>query len=538
MALSSILLLVLGLSKAISARALDEKCIKWSSCDELNKNVTEFVSPQQIDHFECGHLTVPLDYTDPASEPLQLNLFRIKAKKEPVLGTIIFNSGGPGGNGAVDFPVVGSDLRANVGDQYHLLSWDPRGTGFTIPFICNATATTTSGSDAPQKRDLGNLTSTNLTKILLNGGWESAGAVITACQTKAEEVSPYIGTSFVARDLLEMVDALAEDGLLRYYGWSYGTALGSYFAAMFPDRVERMVLDGNVDPEDYRAGHYGDNIRDADATFAGFLKACYKNKAECPLVDFFNATSAEDILESLNAILQPLAAELSQNLTSEASAAYSAIKQTILMHQGLYFPALYPSMAENLVMLLNATEPDSADESAGASPKWTYGESAALNQAGIAIRGADATWHIENASDYVPQAEYQSTVSSFSDLWYYSTWTAAQWKVPAKERFYGGFNTTTKHPILYVNGKYDPVTPLKHAERASKRFKGSVVLEHGGYGHGVFADPSTCVQKHVQAYFDRGVLPEEGSSCEPDLGIWELAKARKGLFAGALPPPE
>jgi pimeloyl-ACP methyl ester carboxylesterase len=37
-------------------------------------------------------------------------------------------------------------------------------------------------------------------------------------------------------------------------GHSYGTYLGETLAAMFPERVERMVLDAVLNPHEYRDG--------------------------------------------------------------------------------------------------------------------------------------------------------------------------------------------------------------------------------------------------------------------------------------------
>lgn len=47
--------------------------------------------------------------------------------------------------------------------------------------------------------------------------WERAGALAKACSDKAEH-GDLVGTAFVARDMMRVVDALGEDGLLRYYG--------------------------------------------------------------------------------------------------------------------------------------------------------------------------------------------------------------------------------------------------------------------------------------------------------------------------------
>lgn len=37
-------------------------------------------------------------------------------------------------------------------------------------------------------------------------------------------------------------------------GFSYGTLLGTTLATMFPDKIARLVIDGNINPIDYYYG--------------------------------------------------------------------------------------------------------------------------------------------------------------------------------------------------------------------------------------------------------------------------------------------
>jgi pimeloyl-ACP methyl ester carboxylesterase len=120
------------------------------------------------------------------------------------------------------------------------------------------------------------------------------------------ETGQYVGTASTARDLINIADTLNKDDLLRYYEWSYGTVVGAYTAAMFPDKIDRMVLDGNLDPEDYRAGHYGDFVRDADKAFVGCLQECLDNKSRCALAQYANATCVDDLYEAVNTLLESL----------------------------------------------------------------------------------------------------------------------------------------------------------------------------------------------------------------------------------------
>jgi hypothetical protein len=70
-----------------------------------------------------------------------------------------------------------------------------------------------------RKRQLSELTSINVTEAFLTEGWDYAGQSADACYAQANETGSLIGTAFAAKDMIAIIDALGEDGLLRYYGW-------------------------------------------------------------------------------------------------------------------------------------------------------------------------------------------------------------------------------------------------------------------------------------------------------------------------------
>ena len=488
----------------------------WRACPEVNAAITSSNGIEGVP-VDCATLSVPLDYTSSSSSSLDLDLFRVNATQEPVLGSVLINFGGPGGAGGENLPLLAKEMAANIGPQWNLVSWDPRGTGKTIPFDCGDAA----ALPPTRKRQANALVNANLTEYFLNGGWESITYIADACAANATaaENGQYISTAFVARDMIEIVDALGEDGRLRYYGWSYGTALGSYVAAMFPDRVERIVLDGNLNPLNYQAGHYGDFLVDADSAFNAFLEECLANAEECSLATYANATSTSDMLDVINAALLPLSSTAASSVVAFSS--YSAVQQIVF--GALYYPRNWPSLADTITSLLNGTW----------TPPVPSNTTGTYNLGGIwpilGIRGSDATFRTNDSAEYLARVQYQDTVSDFDTNWP-AMWLNAQWKIYAKERYEGNFSVKTAHPILYVNGQFDPVTPLADARNASSQFEGSAVLAHSGYGHGIVVSPSRCVAGYVQRYFKDGVLPENGTVCEPDNGPWEMSKLP--AFAG------
>jgi hypothetical protein len=58
----------------------------------------------------------------------------------------------------------------------------------------------------------------NSTEASIAAAWESNQVVVDACATALEEFGSLIGSAYTARDMMQIVDALNEDGMLRYYG--------------------------------------------------------------------------------------------------------------------------------------------------------------------------------------------------------------------------------------------------------------------------------------------------------------------------------
>ena len=76
--------------------------LDWAPCE------LEGIPKDQITvSFDCAKLPVPLDYTNLDSGSLPLQLIKVNATKEPVLGSVLFNPGGPGSSAVEDLAKVG-----------------------------------------------------------------------------------------------------------------------------------------------------------------------------------------------------------------------------------------------------------------------------------------------------------------------------------------------------------------------------------------------------------------------------------------------
>ncbi|CAI7651000.1 unnamed protein product [Penicillium viridicatum] len=468
--------------------------IQWESCGDLGVNGTT--------ELECGSLAVPLDYTEPDSgKTLDLQILRAPAPNQPSKGSVFFNFGGPGASGIAEMSLNGSALSVFVGGSYDIVNVVPRGTGSTLPFSCYT------DKEERIRSNLRAPVATNASDVSLGEVWAEVKNKADACTHAQSETGALVGTAFTARDIMNVVDALEEDGKLRLWGQSYGTVLGSTLIAMFPDRIDKVLLDGVMDAQEYYHINVG-QVADADSAFSGFCSQCVDKKEICPIAG--NRT-AEELEEDIYAAMEALKSEpIPVSVDGHGYIVdYAAIKGTI--YNALYFPATWPRLAEKLDVMFSGNITGILTDFVAPLPATPSAE------ASLGIKCSDNQSPLETLEDALPGVHARAKLSKIGgDVVDFSALQCARWGMPAKEQYTGDFRIKTESPVLLVSTQNDPNTPLVSAKKMSEGFEGSVVLEQEGYGHTITSQGSLCTIKAIMAYFSDGTLPEPNTICEVD----------------------
>ncbi|KAI1345369.1 TAP-like protein-domain-containing protein [Xylaria sp. FL0043] len=491
--------------KVSETRGYPTSSIQWGPCpDDLNAVAALSV--------ECGTLAVPLDYTAPNNtETLELSLVKVPAVKKPAKHSILFNFGGPGLEVRYTLAELSELLQAVTGGEYDLIGWDPRGTAQTLTFSCFANST-----------DRGVITSQlalgNASDVARGVDWAAGKNYAGACAEypEAQKRGPLIGTTFTARDAIKIVDALEEDGLLRYWGFSYGTDLGVALAALFPGRIEKVVIDGVYSPIQYfhdRTESQG--FASADDTFAEFFRQCLSTPEACQLARSHPNATAKQLESAAYNLLDELKY---RPISYDGSVlGYSELKVAIRF--SLYSPLTWLTLDG----ILNAFLAEPQNETLAAAELLRYLSSSLAgetqeNDAAIGIECTDKvprtnSFHVINDAFDQAQAASRLLGDSLAPL----ISTCAQWTLDAREQYTGDFSDIKpRKPLLVIGNTYDSATSIKSARNISETIEGSVLLEHGGVGHTSIQQPSLCTAKAIQSFFRNGTLPENNTLCHAE----------------------
>ena len=196
--------------------------------------------------FKCAKVKVPLDYSQPDGETIEIAMKKHVATGSIHRGSLFINPGGPGYSGVDMVEKNESQFSPDLNKFYDIVGFDPRGVGDSTPITCTATPEAPAVAEAAPAAPAGAGSTFEQRAPQIAAKIKQTEADCAA-NTKPVELLDHVDTVSVARDL-DVLWALSGNEKLDYLGASYGTYLGAYYAELFPANTGRMVLDGALDP--------------------------------------------------------------------------------------------------------------------------------------------------------------------------------------------------------------------------------------------------------------------------------------------------
>ena len=466
------------------------------------------------DGWECATAAVPKDYRQ-ARGTLELAVTRLPAA-DPAkrIGSIFVNYGGPGGGAVATTQAVGRILFGAFHDRFDIVAFDPRGTDQSQAAIdCQADQETEGVYSQPYMTPDGDI-----------GAYlDRVDGYLAKCRALNEDILPYVSTANVARDMDLLRKAVGDDKL-TYFGFSYGTYLGSTYAALFPDKTRALVLDGALDLDQ----HANDPMGGLISQTSGFERAYGRLMAACAAhQDFCTFAGGDDPGDAFDTLVdQADASPVPAGGRDPRPVTGQDMLQAVIA--GLYAKQAWPG----LVQALNEAAAGDAtlmrglvDDAYGRNPDGTYSPG---TDRYFTISAVDAYGKYSDAvRDYV-KAGYRSW-SSFDHFWFNTGYVELNWArfgIRPRGVYDGPFAlpADTATPLV-VGTTYDPATPYRGAKRAVKELGNARLLTMRGDGHTAYFGNSQCIDDAVNAYVNDLVLPPVGTSCEQDVAFPPAAQA-------------
>ncbi|KZW01552.1 alpha/beta-hydrolase [Exidia glandulosa HHB12029] len=496
---------------------------------------------------QCARLHLPLDYSKPAGPKTQIALQMIPAtNKANYQGTILVNPGGPANSGTLFVLEAGPALAQLFGPTFDILGFDPRGTGATTPLaMCFESP---QGSDAWARREVVALHVDDPSIPLARARDEIFAALCASrlggngredISGSAEDwgIGRFMDTASVATDMFHIVRKLGQSKL-HYYGGSYGTLLGQYFAALYPHMVGRMILDGIVDGVGLQGTGYFEPTGDADRVMDAFFSDCVTaGPLKCTIWRETSAAVARHV-DRILSTLRDSPIKIPVGLSSRRQ--FSEDDALSVIFQALWSPLDGFPLLSSTFQAIELRDADFLAQlglptpSAGLPP-WLQ-----RNEASTAIACTDFPPFRDVLSDEIALVRNATTLSRWAGPFMFSRWriTCGAWQIRAEQRYTGPVSASLDVPVLVISNKVDPVTPLSSALAVVPRFTGMRLLVQDTVGHTASASLSICVAEAMNAYMTTGTLPPLNTVCQPDLVPLVNSRAdAEGILARAVLHP-
>jgi pimeloyl-ACP methyl ester carboxylesterase len=450
--------------------------------------------------FQCGNLSVPLDYAAPSGTHIDIAVLKIHDDKATAARALLVNPGGPGASG-IDLAagLTPAELANGILTTFDLVGFDPRGVGKSSPITCvsNQEKDKLFAAFPDVRTSTGFADAKHLSE-------EVAGA----CTAKYGAGLADYDTTETARDMEQLRIALG-DQALNYLGFSYGTELGAAYLHLYPHNVRVAVLDGAVDPLTSDVAQFADQLGGFESAFDQFAQACLSQAVKLSIgASCKSLGNPRQVVYSLVRTAQ--SAPIPTSDTSDPRRATGALILTGVL-QALYSESEWPDLGAALV---SAEQGDSkgllalADEYNERMPNGTYTNIYDANTAiscndskpgptDATIRSTAQTW----ATKY-PMFGLWSAASLFSC----QAWQEQRDPLPLP-------SAPTPTTVLVVGNLHDPATPYQGAKDLARTLGAAELLSWDGEGHTSYLQGSSCIDKYVNSYLVSGALPPQNTTC-------------------------
>ena len=455
--------------------------IAWRNCGEA----------------DCTSFEVPLDYQDPEGDRVNLAMTKVRARGESI-GSLFVNPGGPGGSAFDYAKAADAIVTEQIRESFDIVGVDPRGVGHSDAIRC----LTDEQIDALMSADASPDTELEENRLILDSGF-----IGQACAQEDDPLIAHMSTVEVAKDM-DIARALVGDPVMNLLGKSYGTAIGTTYIGLFPDRVGRIVLDGVLPTYVNQLVVTKAQAEEFEVLLRYFVSDCLK-ESDCPLTGSVDqgVQQIQQFLLGLDST--PLAGDNQRELT-EGLATFAIVSY-------LYFPQYdFPDLRAALNSAMIQGDPTELlkllDQRVGRGPDGRYTDNSTDAFYAVSCLDFPVTQSVDEVRDFVN--ELSISAPTFGESLGWGVLSCKDW--PYSTEPASGITAKASAPVMLVATENDPATPAQWAKQVADILgNAELVLWKGGYNHTAYGEGSECVSDRVDAYLLEGIIsPGTTTTCE------------------------